>query len=71
MASDERTLKFSRIDDLFLIVHGPVNPDPRDWKALMEEGRIQGHLYRRALVFSSNVMLNAKQRPGSGTRSVP
>jgi hypothetical protein len=62
MASNERTLKFTKIDDLLLIVHAPVNPDPHEWHALMKEGRAHGHLYRRALVLSSNAMLHAKQR---------
>ena len=62
MAFVGRTLKFTRIDDLLLIVHSPVDPDLEEWNTLMVESRTIVHPYRRCLVYSADVKLRAKQR---------
>jgi hypothetical protein len=62
MLSQGRTLRFSKIDDLLLIVHAPVDPDPHEWSVMIQESRAHAFGYRRVLVFGANVRLKASQR---------
>jgi len=62
MASGGRTLRFARLEDLLLIVHAPIDPDPREWNVLMAESRPKEHGIRRCLVSSADAKLTAKQR---------
>jgi hypothetical protein len=62
MLSQGRTLRFAKMDDLLLIVHAPVDPDPREWRVMIEESRARAFGCRRVLVFGSNARLTASQR---------
>jgi len=62
MAGGGRTLRFALVEDLFLIVHAPVDPDPRDWSLLMLESHGSMHRVTRVLVSSADTKLTAKQR---------
>jgi len=62
MASGGRTLRFALVEDLFLIVHAPVDPEPRDWSVLMAQSRASARGFRRCLVSSGDAKLTAKQR---------
>jgi hypothetical protein len=62
MPSEGRTLRFTKVDDLLLVVHALVDPDPHEWSAMIAESRARAHGYRRVLVVASNVRLKASQR---------
>jgi hypothetical protein len=62
MAGGGRTLRFAVVDDLFLIVHAPVDPDPREWSRLMLESHASMHRVSRVLVSSADSKLTPKQR---------
>lgn len=66
MGSGGRTLRFAAVDDVFLIVHAHVDPDPREWSRLMDESRANVHRLRRCLVSSADSKLTAKQRSDLG-----
>ena|SRR5688572_3361582 len=66
MAAGGRTLRFTLLGDLFLIVHAHVDPDPREWSFLMDESRGNVQRFRRCLVSSGDSKLNAKQRSDLG-----
>ena len=62
MAFDGRTLRFSKIDDLLVIVHAPMDPDPGEWKTMIEACRARADSFRRCLVLASSVKLTPSQR---------
>lgn len=55
-----RTIAYQALGDLFLLVHGPTDPDLQDWKALMKEAR--NHRLPKHLVLAGEVQLSAPQR---------
>jgi hypothetical protein len=66
MGSGGRTLRYASVDDIFLIVHAHVDPDPTEWNLLMEQSRASVRRYRRCLVSSADSKLTAKQRNDLG-----
>ena len=49
------------LGDVLIVVHAPINPDPGEWRALMEASRANAHRYGRCLVFAGSVTLTAGQ----------
>jgi hypothetical protein len=55
-----RTVAYEALGDLFLLVHGPTDPDPQDWEALMKEAR--NYRLPKHLVLAGEVRLTPAQR---------
>ena len=53
---------YAILGDLLIVVHAPINPDPGEWRALMEASRANAHRYGRCLVLAGSVTLTAGQR---------
>jgi hypothetical protein len=62
MASTARSLMFTILGDTLLVVHGPMDPEPEEWRELMAASRSTAQSYRRCLVLAGGVTLKAKQR---------
>ena len=55
-----RTMACEDLGDVFLLVHGPMNPDPQEWATLLQEARKKRQ--PKHLVIAGEVQLTPRQR---------
>jgi len=55
-----RTMAYHDFDDLFLLVHGPMNPDPQEWTTLIQTAGKKRQ--PKHLVLAGEVQLTPRQR---------